>query len=131
MGIMVGPGASVVFEGFMRVLFLKVGVDVGVPGDELRSSSMLAVDGETEVDGSMVGSGAADTAGSTLLSKDEYNMDTYTLRGYTSLRPLSLANTTSLGAASLNSFFFLLLCSFRSYWIATKRPSLLTSLPVG
>ena len=122
MGIMVGPRASVVFEGLMRVVFLRVGVEVGVPDDGPGSSNMLSVDGETEVDGLMVGSGAADTAGRTLLSKDEYNMDTYTLRGYISLRPLSLANTTSLGAASLNSFFFFYSAPFAATGLRLSDP---------
>ena len=96
MGITIGRRASVIFEGFMRVVFLRVSVDVGVPDDGFGRSSTLSVDG------GKVGGGAADAARKTLLSKGEYNIDMYTRRGYISLRPLSLslANPTSLGAAS-------------------------------
>ena len=101
-GIMVGRRASVVFERFMKVVFLSSSVDVGVLEDRFGRSSMLSVDGETEVDGLKVGAGAADVVGKTLLSNGEYNIDMYTRRGYISLKLLN-----SSGAASF-SFFTLL-----------------------
>ena len=78
MGIMVGWRVSVVLEGFMRVAFLRSSVDVGVTEDGFGRSSMLSVDGESEVDGLKVGGGAADVAGRILLSNGENNIDMYT-----------------------------------------------------
>ena len=77
-GIMVGWRASVVLEGFIKVVFWSSSVDVGVPEDGIGRSIMLSVDGDMGVDGLKVGAGAADVARRILLSKGEYNVDMYT-----------------------------------------------------
>ena len=87
MGIIIGRPGSEVFEEFVRVVFVRVSVDVGVPNDGPGRSSILSVDGETETDGLKVGLGAADAAGRTQLRNGEYNIDMYIHRGYILLRP--------------------------------------------
>ena len=88
MGIMIGRRASEVFEELMRVVFVRVSVDSGVPdGEAGRSSILLSVGGETEIDGLKVALGAADAAGRTQLRNSKYNMDMYIRRGYILLRP--------------------------------------------